>query len=201
MKNWTTIILTLIVLNSFGQNRKPKELGIGFAIASNPYEFEDLSTPENLYRNKELTDKWNSDEVYPFFLKPDYGLYHFICLERTNNYYRILVNDREVGYIPNDSNYYFKTWDAILLQSTVERLTKDNPIRKECNYQSETITNNCDFDRLTVEDVIQKDGEFWLQIYFSPECEDYPDKNSKVEYGWIKWRTIDKLLVGILLLC
>ncbi|MFY0598136.1 MAG: hypothetical protein JXR03_00595 [Cyclobacteriaceae bacterium] len=201
MKNWIIILLTLIVLNSFGQNRDPKELGIGFAIPTNPYEFEDMSTPQNLYKNKEMTDKWNSNNVYPFFLKPDYGLYHFICLEKTNDYYKILVNDNEVGYIPNDSSYYFKTWDAILLQSTIARLTKNNLIRNEWNDDSGTIINNCEFDRLTVEDVIQKDGEFWLQIYFSPECEDYPDNNSKVEYGWIKWRTENKLLVNILLLC
>lgn len=201
MKTITTILLTLLVLNSFGQNQTPKELGIGFAIASAPYEFEDLSTPKNLYSNKELTEKWSSDKVYPFFLKPDYGLYHFICLEKTNDYYKVLVNDNEIGFIPNDSNYYFKTWDAILMQSTVERLTKDNPIRKAWNNESETISNDCEFDRLTVKDVILKDGEYWLQIYFSPECEDYPDKNSKVKYGWIKWRTNDKLLVNILLLC
>ena len=201
MKHCITILLTLIALNSFGQNQTPKELGIGFAIASNPYEFEDLSTPEKLFRNKELTQKWNSDKVFPFFFKPDYGLYHFICLEKTNGYYKILVNDTEIGYLPNDSNYYFKTWDAILLQSTVERLNKENPIRKEWNNESEIILNDCKFDRLTVQEVIQKDGEFWLQIYFSPECEDYPDKNSKVKYGWIKWRTNDKLLVDILLLC
>jgi hypothetical protein len=201
MKNITTILLTLLVLNSFGQNQTPKELGIGFAIASDPYEFEDLSTPKNLYSNKELTEKWSSDKVYPFFLKPDYGLYHFICLEKTNDYYKVLVNDNEIGFIPNDSNYYFKTWDTILMQSTVERLTKDNPIRKEWNNESETISNDCEFDRLTVQDVILRDGEYWLQIYFSTECEDYPDKNSKVKYGWIKWRTNDKLLVNILLLC
>jgi hypothetical protein len=201
MKHCISILLTLLVLNSFGQNQSPKELGIGFAIASNPYEFEDLSTPKNLLKNKALTENWDSSKVFPFFLKPDYGLYHFICLEKTNDYYKILVNDTKIGYLPNDSNYYFKTWDAILLQSTVERLTKDNPIRKESNSAGEIIINQCKFDRLTVQDVIQKDGEFWLQIYFSPECEDYPDKNSKVEYGWIKWKMDDKLLVNILLLC
>jgi hypothetical protein len=201
MKNYLTILLILLVLNSFGQNKSPKELGIGFTIASNPYEFGGLSIPKNLFKNKDLTQKWDSAKVFPFFLKPDYGLYHFICLEKTNDYYKILVNDTEIGYLPNDSNYYFKTWDAILLQSTVERLTKDNPIRKECDNESKIIVNRCEFDRLTVQDVIQKDGEFWIQIYFSPECEVYPDKNTKVKYGWIKWRIDGKLLVNILLLC
>jgi hypothetical protein len=201
LKDCIIILLTLITLNSFGQNKQPIELGIGFAIATNPYKFENLSTPKNLFIDKELSKKWNSKDVFPFFFKPDYGLYHFICLEKTDNYYKILVNDTEVAFVPNDKNYYFKTWDAVILQSTVERLTKDNPIRKEWNDQSEIIENRCKFDRLTVQDIIQKDGEYWLQIYFSPECTDYPDKNSKVEYGWIKWRKNNKLLVNILLLC
>jgi hypothetical protein len=201
MRNCVTILLTLIVLNSFGQNQMPKELGIGFAIATDPYEFEVLSTPKNLFINKELTENWKTDEVFPFFFKPDYGLYHFICLEKTKDYYKILVNDSEVGYLPNNSTYYFKTWDAVLIQSTVERLTKENPIRKESNNESEVIVNDCEFDRLTVRDLIEKEGEFWLQIYFSPECEDYPDKNTKVKYGWIKWRINGKLIVDILLLC
>jgi len=200
MKNCFIHLLTLIALNSTGQNQSPIELGIGFAIASNPYEFEDLSAPKNLFKDKDLNHNWNSDKVFPFFLKPDYGLYHFICLEKTSSYYKILVNDTEIGYLPNDSNFYFKTWDAILLQSTVARLTKNNPIRKEWNNESDTITNSCEFDRLTVQDVIQNNGEFWIQIYFSPECDVYPEKNSNVNYGWIKWRTLEKILVNILLL-
>ena len=183
MKNWITLFLALLPLNLFGQNRQPKELGIGFVIASNPYQFEDLPIPGSLYKDKDLTRKWNSDNVYPFFLKPDYGLFHFICLEETLDHYKILVNDTEIGYLPNDSNYYFKTWDAMLLQSTVERVTKENPIRKEWSNESEIIKNDCEFDHLTIHDVLQRDGEFWLQIYFSPECENYPNKDSKVLYS------------------
>lgn len=201
MKNWIPILLTLIALSSFGQNKQPKELGIGFSIATNPYQFEDLSIPDNIFKDKELTQKWDSDKVFPFFFKPDYGLYHFVCLEKTIDYYKILVNDNEIAYLPNDTNYYFKTWEAMILQSKVERLTKDNPIRQECDDKSGIVEYNCEYDRLTVQDVVQKNGEYWLEIHFSPECEEYPSKNSKVKYGWIKWRTNNKLLVEILLLC
>lgn len=201
MKICLTILLTFIILNSFGQNRQPIELGIGFAIATDPFAFEDLSIPGNLFSDKELSQKWVSDKVFPFFFKPDYGLYHFICLEKTKNYYKILVNDKEIAYLSYDTNWYFETWDAILLNSTVERLTTNNPILKEWNDNSETIKNNCELDRLNVESIIQKNGEYWLKIYFSTECENYPDKNSNVKHGWIKWRTNDKLLVNILLLC
>lgn len=200
MKNWITILLTLIVLISYGQNKQPKELGIGFVIAANPYAFDDLSSPTNLFMNKELTEKWTSNKIFPHFYKPDYGLYHFICLEKTDNFYKVLVNDIEIVYLPNNTDYYFKTWDSILLNSTLERLTNDNPIRAEWNDKSEIITNNCELDRLTVEDLIQIQGEYWVQIYFSPNCEVYLEKDLIVKYGWIKWRTDDKLLVDILLL-
>ena len=201
MRNLLTIILTLITLISFGQNKNPKELGIGLTIATNPYEFETKLSPKNLYINKELTQKWNTSNVFPFFYKPDYGLYHFICLEQTKDYYKILVNDTTIGYLSNDSTFYFKTWEVMLLQSTVERLSNDNPIRKECNNQCEIIINKCEFERLDVIDVIQKDGEFWIQINFSSDCEEHQENNPNVKSGWLKWRTKERLLVDFLLLC
>ena len=202
LKTWITILLTSIALSTLGQNSILKELGVGFVIPINPYEFEDLSTPVNLFKDKALTEKRDSNNVFPFFFKPDYGLYHFICLDKGKDYFKILANDTEVAYVPNDGTYFFKTWKAILLESTVERVTDDNPILEEIGDQDKTIDNSCEFDRLTVKDVHQKDGQYWLQIYFSSNCEGYPDESGpNIKHGWIKWRVKNNLLVNILLLC
>jgi hypothetical protein len=201
MKNLIIQLLTFIAFTSWSQYDQPKEIGIGFTIATNPYEFEDLSIPKNLFKNKELNITWISKDVFPYFYKPDYGLYHFICLEKTPNYYKILVNDNEIGYLPNDSNFYFKSWDALILNKTVARLTDDNPIREESNNNSEIVENHCEFDQFQVIDIIQKDNEYWIQISFSKDCEDYREGNSEMKYGWIKWRTDNKLLVDIMMLC
>lgn len=201
MKVSITIVLTFCLLNVFSQNSQPKSLGVGFVITADPYKYENHIIPKDIFKDHNLTQKWCSEKVFPFYFKPEYGLFHFICLERKLQYYKILINDHEVAYLPNNENYYFKTWDAILFNTTVERLSKFNPIRNKKNDHAEVIINSCENERLKVEDVQYQNGSYWLLISFSPECIDYPDKNNMVNYGWIKWREDGKLLVNILLLC
>jgi len=183
-----------------GQNQKPISLGIGFAIAANPYQFEDFKIPENLYQNQGLSEKWQDEKVQPFFFKPDYGLYHFICLEQSPSYFKILVNDSAIGYLPRDSSFYFKTWEEILVESSVQRLTKDNPILIEPKIQSQELINLCDIELLKVLSLVERNGEHWLQIEFSPDCEPYPEEWKLSKRGWIKWRDANNFLVTIRLL-
>ncbi|MCB9334930.1 MAG: hypothetical protein H6586_02200 [Flavobacteriales bacterium] len=202
MRYFLTILIAFLISQScFGQNKKPIDLGIGFVISSNPYKYYDGSHYESFYTNENLNNKWKGDKIFPFFYKPDYGLYHFICLEKSNNYYKILINDSSIAYLPNDTNFYFKTWDSMITNSTFERVSRENHIYTESNTKSQIINNPCEFDKLKVEDIIEKNGEYWAYIWFSIDCETYPEKEGKEIYGWVKWRTKNKLLVEILLLC
>ncbi len=197
MKTWTiTIVFALTALSSMANALATKELGIGFVVATDPYQYEDGSHYENVFSDSELKNRWTGN-ISPFFYKPDYALYHFICLEKTVRYYKILINDMSTAYVPNDAHFYFKTWDMILINASVKRLTDDNPIRDELN-SSRTIEYKCASGQLQVKDVIEKNGEYWLQISFSPICDDQEIQRT---YGWIRWRTKNKLLVDILLLC
>ena len=204
MRILTTILLTLAFLTTLGQNPVPKDLGIGFAVVSDPYKLEGGSHIDNIYTDKNLKTKFingAANKIYPFFYKPDYGLYHFICLAKTDDYYKVLVNDSATAYLPNDNSFHFTTWDAILLSATVERLTNDNPIREHSTNDSKIIKCDCKPDRLKVEDIIEKDNEYWIFVSFSATCEQHLDDNIILNHGWIKWRTKNKLLVEILLLC
>jgi hypothetical protein len=80
----------------------------------------------------------------------------------------------------------------------VSRLTKDNPILRDLNDQSQIIENNCGYDFLFVNEVYQaKNGDYWLKISFSAECEESQEEGTKMVEGWIKWRTENKLLIAI----
>ncbi|WP_439132079.1 hypothetical protein [Polaribacter sp.] len=185
----------------YGQNNQPIKLGIGFAIAENPYLFEDMSHPNTIFTDSELTKRVETKAINPFFYKPDYGLYHFICLEKTNDYYKVLINDSEIGYLPNNSNYIFKTWDAILLSASVQRIDQQNFIRNSFKESDNAIIlNNCKNEVLKVLDVIEINGESWLEVSFSVNCETYLEDDTELKIGWLKWRVLDKLLVRILLL-
>ena len=202
MKIWLILILSLSFSSISGQNRQPKELGIGLAIAKNPYSYGNNSYPKDIYTNSKLTEKIHTKKIFPFFYKPDYGLYHFICLEKNNKYYKILINDTEIGFIPNNKKYFFKTWETLLMTASVARIDrKNNPIRKKPNNTEEIITNNCEYETLNVIDIVEQNGEFWIQITYATNCDPYSDDNAKHKTGWIKWRNMKNLLVTFQLLC
>ena len=88
------------------------------------------------------------------------------------------------------------------MSASVERIDKQNLIRNSPKGTDEnTITNNCKYETLKVTDVIERNGEFWLEITFATNCEPYPKENAEQKTGWIKWRNSEKLLVRIQLLC
>ncbi|MFY9241869.1 MAG: hypothetical protein WAO74_02455 [Polaribacter sp.] len=201
MKTWIVLISCLSFTLVNGQNNEPIDLGIGFTIAKNPYLFEDMSHPKNIFSDSLLTKRIKTDKIIPFFYKPDYGLYHFICLEKYGKYYKILINDSEIGFVPNDRNYIFKTWDAILMSASVQRIDKLNLFKNKPN-ESDTnyVINTCKNDVLKVIDIIESQGEFWLEVSFAIKCETYIEADTELKTGWIKWRDFNKLLVRILLL-
>lgn len=202
MKTWLTLTLLLIAASALGQGGNPHEFGIGFAVATDPYQYADGSHPSRLYRDPELKVKLTGRKVWPFFHKADYGLYHFICLEKTDAYYKVLINDTDIGYLPNDKNFYFTTWDKVMIGYPMERHSTDNPIYTCPTVTSPRIRNHCDPDRLYVKLLIERNGEYWAYVAIPQDCEGYPDiRVKRCKLGWVKWRTQTELLVSILLLC
>jgi hypothetical protein len=198
------------------KNEKINDLGIGFVAQRNP---EFTAYPINtIFRDSKLSKKWSSDWAHPLISQPKSGIYYFICLEKTDKYYKILVNKNEIAYVPKpeitegwrqsrdiktvgqafDGSYDFKTWESVLSEAVVRRLTKDNPIIKNLSEPHQIIENNCGWDEFYVNKLYRaKNGEYWLNISFSSECKDNPGLETKMEQGWIKWRTENKLLITI----
>ena len=199
------------------KNDEPNEVGIGFVSKKN-IEFTIMNN-DHIFSDPQLTEKWNSGEVLPLLDQYKSNIYHFICLEETENYYKILVNSTDIAYVPTakinvvykqdegngktvdvpmDGSYYFATWADILSNSQVSRLTKDNPIVKDLNDKNHIIEYNCKYDFFFVNDMYRsKNGVYWLKISFSPTCEEYEGEGTKMVQGWIKWRTDNKLLIAL----
>ncbi len=81
MKSVTAIFLFFITSLAPAQNKNPKDLGIGFAVLKDPYEIGSTAHPNIFYQDKNLTSKISGNLeslIFPFFYKPDYGLYHFV---------------------------------------------------------------------------------------------------------------------------
>jgi hypothetical protein len=135
------LIAILLFSNAFGQVA-PKELGIGLVVSSNPYQFENGTHFNNFFTDKALKTRATASyykEIQPYAYKPDYGLYHFICISKSDKVYEILINNSTKGYIANNEDFYFVSWESHLANKIVERLTKDNPIHTEPSVRSKNF--------------------------------------------------------------
>ncbi len=203
-----TTILILVTLTSYGQGKNPIKLGLGIVAIKDTYDESRIVT---VYKGEDLKTKIEDFSLYgqlknvsPYYFKPDYGLCYFVCLEKTKDYFKILINDKEEGFLKNDNDKYFKTWESLLINATVERLDiKANPLKTDPTKNGETITLQHDtVDRLQVIDVIEIKGEHWIKVQYSKSGKVPCDKGTTdCGEGWIKWKSEDKLLVNILLLC
>src|SRR5688500_3293862 len=104
MKLLTTIFFAATLMCS-AQEKPPVKLGLGLVGIADTYA---ESKTVALYRDKDLKNKIQDFKLYgalktiqPIFLKPDYGICYFVCLEKTKNYYKVLINDTEEGFLKN----------------------------------------------------------------------------------------------------
>lgn len=204
-----TTILFLLTLTSYGQDRNPIKLGLGIIEIDNTLDESKIVT---VYKDKNLKTKIEDFKLYgdhkrvwPYFDKPDYGLCYFICIAKTKGYYKILFNDKEEGFLKNDSDKYFKSWESILTTTTVQRVDiKSNPLRTKPNDRSAVIDLGYEatVDRLEAFEVVEINGENWIKVYFSKSGKDTIDRGTSDRgEGWIKWKSGEKLLVHLILLC
>jgi phosphatidylglycerol---prolipoprotein diacylglyceryl transferase len=203
-----SVIFILISISSNGQGRNPVHTGIGIVAIADTYN---QSKSVTVFKDKRLAVKLEDFKLYggsrmiqPFYFKPDYGLCYFVCLEKTKDYYRILINDQQQAFLKANSDLYFKTWEALLINTTIERFNiSTNPIRSKPADTSEVIlvTNQLPVDRLLILEVLETGGESWARIKFS-RSDKLPHEAPHTDCGegWIKWKKEDKLLIDLLLL-
>ncbi|MFC0878857.1 hypothetical protein ACE01N_19835 [Saccharicrinis sp. FJH2] len=208
MKALKTIFLGLFIhisIIGYGKQGNPKDLGIGMIFAIDAFELLENGIPQNLFYS-DINFKnniTNPEFIKPFLDKPDYALFHFICLERHTKYYKILINDTLEAFVESGKGFKYLTWEEVIKESLgFIRLNRDeNPIHIDSNSESDTIDYTCDADDFRAVDFKTIDNEFWVKIEFSNTCksdcaEIYDKKN-----GWIRWREDKKLLIKMFFLC
>lgn len=207
-------ILFLATLTSFGQSKHPIKLGLGIVAIQDTY---DESKVVAIYKDKSLTARLedfklyslysnsNPKKVSPFYYKPDYGVCYFVCLEKNRGFYKILINEKEIGFLANNSDSQFQAWESLLVSKTVARVdVKANSLKEKPIENGITIDlgSNQIVDRLEVIEVIEITGEHWIKVYYSKSGQTNCEKGtSDCGQGWIKWRSGEKLLIDLLLLC
>lgn len=202
--------------NNCSFDNQVSSLGIGLIIA--PSQFE-------VYNDSLLTDKNANWDMYKDegkinlcskFFKPEYGIMHFVCIEKTGKSYKVLVNFSDIKYLPKTKNYDFKTWDEYISQSFgIRRLTNNNGI----NFKNHTlrIQPNDNADTLAIPKghelfcPIEIKGD-WIKVrydcfyndennlYQGEPCHNYIDKCKNPLIGWLRWRQENQLLIDVFLM-
>jgi hypothetical protein len=207
-------ILFLAALTSFGQGEHPIKLGLGVVAVQDTYNESKIVA---IYKDKSLSARIEDFKLYsiygnsnpsivsPFYYKPDYGVCYFICLEKNRGFYKILINDKEIGFLANNSDNQFQAWESLLVNKTVARVDVNaNPLKEKPTENGIIIDlgSNQIVDRLEVIEVVEIKDEHWIKVYYSKSGQtDCKKGTSDCGEGWIKWRSGEKLLIDLLLLC
>jgi hypothetical protein len=124
----------------------------------------------------------------PFAYHNDYNLLVFRCVERTKEFYKIIVNEKSNKTMllsDKNKNFKFQSWSEHILDACCIGFEyKSNPIR-ESKFEKANIIDE-------VKDAIffpiKIEGD-WLQVKWGEE------KDWK--YGWILWKTGNCVLIEI----
>jgi hypothetical protein len=186
-------------------------LGQGLVIASQNIE---------LFSDSLLTDiylKWNIDSSNPpsrqvcsKYFKPDYHIMHFVCISKTDKYFKVIINFDQIKYIPNIKSYTFKSWGDYILQSYGIRRLIDNATGDISERQSLRKSPKANSEFITIPEgqelfcpIEIKDD--WVKVKYDcfynqndnphdgEPCHDYIEKCNNPVTSWLKWRQDNKV--------
>lgn len=154
------------------------EGAIGLIIESNDYQLGEVIAIFSNDKRKQISEIAIREETQVLVLK---------CLAKEEVYYKVLLEDGRSGFIPcNEESVVFQTWQEHIINNVfaVSFDATENPLLKEASEESYKLY----YDRDEFYHPSKIEGE-WLQLRWGYE--------GSWEYGWIKWRRNDKLLVEL----
>ena len=153
------------------------------------YEFTyyyDASDNEFEYANENFS---------PFAFHPDYSLLALKCVGEDKGRYEVIVNE-ETGVKKfvrkDDPTLKFETWEKHILRTfSVLFEEKENPLRENPNGELKKVEQS-KIERFAA---VEVKGD-WLKVQW--DTEDNPNNDlKKTDFGWIKWKEGEKLLIEL----
>ncbi|MFY0256026.1 hypothetical protein ACDQ55_18970 [Chitinophaga sp. 30R24] len=201
--------------NSCSYNNDVMDLGIGLIVVPQQFEiYQDSLLKQLLYK----IDMYKTDDLLSLpcskYFDPEYGIMQFVCLEVTDDAYKIITNYNEIKYLPKNKNYRFQTWETYIMQSYGIRRGTDSKgstifpqtLRKMPEDNADTLTIPEGYEMFCP---LQMKGD-WLQVKYdcfynddqdsSEPCREYINACQPSLTGWLQWRKDNKVLVDIFLM-
>jgi hypothetical protein len=204
-----------VVLEKPSFDNQTFSLGIGLIIFPEEFEiFEDSLLTNSYVKWNMYSGKQPSKPLVPKYFKPDYGIMHFICLEKTSKYFKIFVNDNQVKYVPTMKSYQFVSWENYILNSYGIR-----KIKGEQSVDNQFIMQNNDLNSVKI--ALPKGQEMFCPMYVKGDwvkvkydcfyneennphegkpCQSYIEKCQNPVTGWCRWRERNIVLIDIFLM-
>lgn len=134
----------------------------------------------------------------------------FVCLEKLNNSFKILINSNEIKYISSVKTIHFQTWEQYILNSISVRSKTYNNEWKKLDPQPPLENNNESSNKILIPGKfdalcpISLKGD-WLKVAHGclnkeeqgNDCKNYLSRCENKITGWIKWKEGNKLLIKI----
>lgn len=150
---------------------------IGVLVESEGYQFGDII----------LVFDENQNKISEIVITEETEVLALRCLSKDESVFKVLSEDGNVGYIPiNEQKVKFQTWEEHVLNSlfAVTFNEKNNSLHEDPSEGSKIIY----YDKDEFYHPYQIKGE-WLQVKWGSE--------GSWNYGWIRWRDKEKLLIGM----
>ncbi|GAA4310615.1 hypothetical protein [Nibribacter koreensis] len=199
------------------ENETPT-LGIGLVSAPAIFElFHDSLLTKRYVRWNTDSSETPSNVVCSKFYFPDYSIFHFVCLQETSRYYKVLANADQVKYFPKTKDYRFETWEEYILNSFgIRRKTGDlastntykQEVKQAPNKSSKSIEIPKGHEMFCPQEVTGDWVKVTYDCFYNKErnpyegepCHTFIQKCKEPVTGWLKWREGNQVLIDILLM-
>jgi hypothetical protein len=186
----------------YSYENETSTLGIGLVMGIDTMELYNDSLLQNLYVKWDMYQEQPNPTLYSKFWKPDYGIMHFICLEKNSKYFKVLINYNDIKFFPNTRKYKFENWEEYISSSYgIGSNPRDSVMYSEPDKKSSIIkikgNGLC---------ALQIRGD-WVKVADCNGALDEPcseilnqKPNKTATKGWLKWKEKNKLLIAICLM-
>jgi hypothetical protein len=198
----TDTLLTATESQGCGYENEVADLGIGLIIPDSAFQIFEDSLLQHKKGSYVLDNVREKDGICPLFYKPDYGVLTYVCISKNKKYYTIIINEKEVKYMPIANGNTFITWHDYILKYSIR--SQSNAFLTAPNDNAETVSIDKEGTDSFCPIAVKGD---WVQVQY--DCNDDMDSCKKrylntckpAQKGWIRWRKGNKLLVSIPTLC
>jgi hypothetical protein len=190
-------------------------LGIGMVLPPDKIEIYNDSLLKDNYFVWQVSKDYNPPKpACTLYYKPDYGFVHFVCLDTSATYFKVLINYDEIKYLPRSGDYTFESWEEYVFNSfggikrRSDKKTSYQPLRKSPEDNADTITiKNSDATFCPMEmrgDWINVKYDCYQNIEDVPgeprHCQEHIGKCGNTSTGWIRWKKGNQILIEIYLM-